>query len=71
MLMHERYDDFAELLIPKLQAVFNDAEATLLRKRSRLRLLFELLHAGLYDDPSLVFLLLKEMVGPLLSLGCR
>jgi hypothetical protein len=73
--MHQRYADAVKMLIPKLAAVFtkmsmdaqtaeseNDRKDRLARRRSTLRLLAELLVAGVYTDGSILITALRDLI---------
>ena len=73
--MHQRYADAVKMLIPKLAAVFtkmsmdaqtaeseNDRKDRLVRRRSTLRLLAELLVAGVYTDGSILITALRDLI---------
>ena len=73
--MHQRYADAVKMLIPKLASVFtklsmdaqtaeseNDRKDRLARRRSTLRLLAELLVAGVYTDGSILITALRDLI---------
>lgn len=69
-LLHQRYAEFTETLLPTLQKLFvfpkqekeEEKTARLVKQRMMLRFVTELVLLGMYPDLSIVLQLIKEIV---------